>query len=511
MLPHAECSLASRFAVASLLVILLLAMAPRFYGLGEQGFFTFDEARYLLEASAVARSVERAVSGAEGATAPQVYEGMARPLHVFFLAIVRRVDVALLVMAIVGLASVVVVGLIARGLVREEGDRGLGAFLAASAILASSPSHVFLSRTILAEADAVFFFLCGLMIYQGGGGRRRRFAAGLLFGFALLTQSRMAMILPAVLFWEWAIERRFRSGLALLAGIALPVIAVELFFQYLKEIAHVKGHAEYVMTYIEQFFHRAATDEGRIAFNRSVFGIEYLVVVESLAFVAAFVGGAIVAVRRPTRFGVFLALLATWILAVATFFDQVHHSGMRWGRSVAPAVPLASALAAVGFVSLWKSPRRAARFIAIAAFVWMLVARLPLLIECAQMHSDYEEILVEASARFDAAHAPITTAFSDEPLHISYYLGPSGVRTGFRPEEDTTTVVVFDAAYAGNFGFWYLLPDTPSFTIERPHHRESRLILQERTGIAPSRMTASPRRNNDARVYNYRDTIPNYR
>lgn len=467
-----------------LALVLLAATAIRFHGLADQGLFMFDETRYVLEARTLSAHLSWLRSPAPVPDAGPT-EGMARPLHVMMIAVAGGAPAAAECMAFLGVASVLLVWLIVRT-VEALASPGVASWAPefAAFLLAFSPSQAFHSRTLLAEIDAIFFLLLAVYLHLDAESRTRLLASGLALGLALVTQSRMTMLIPGLLLWE-IIDRRSVTRLAnLVAGLLLPVLAVELFYRLLQFRFAAGGRHDYFMTYFQQFLHRAEIDRGFFGFNRPLFALRYMALVESLPVLVLFLGGILVAVRERRRPSLFLAAAALWAVAAASFWDQVHHHGFRWGRAVAPAVPFAAMLAGIALDRLarWRRTGLAA---ALLLGISITALRAETLLELTRMHSDQGEVLARATRLAPARHF-----FSEELLLIPYLLGPDSLPPSFIPRTDTLTVVLLDPPQARNFGFFYLLPDTPSFVIAERHHRPSRLHALE--GVTRPWFTAVP-------------------
>ncbi len=482
--------------VLLLAALLVVAADLRMHGLHDQGFFMFDEARYLLEAGTLREQIREVSTRASAATptSPSVVEGMARPLHVLILAAASSVPMALWIMAGFGLASVILVHEIARraAVFDEQGSAGRVGLIAAF-LLAFSPSHIFHSRTLLAEVDAVFFLLLAVWIYLGDSARPRLFLCGLSFGLAIIAQSRMAMSVPFFLAWDAAKHRSIPRLAFLVAGLSLPIAGVETFYQVLRALLHIAGQGESFMTYFEQFLHRHKTDIGHMAFNRPWFGLSFLVHTESLIITISFLAGLFLALRRRSPHASLLGLYACFVLAVASLYDQDHHSGFRWGRAVAPALPFVLILAAFFLDHCARRFRRGSVLLGALLTITLLI-RSGTLMELRTMHSDQQEILARAVDRFPAPHY-----FSEEPLHIRYFLGGEKLPRSFIPRADTLTVILFDPGYARNFGFTFYLPDSPTHVISNRSHRPSRLMLAETVGRED--LTLEPMHVPDALIY----------
>lgn len=453
----------------------------------------FDEARYVLEARrlreqiawsmreapALARDPSGALDAARhvlsgGASAPGAVTitagGMVRPLHAFLLAAAGATETSgLLLVALLGVATVAFAAVLAKSAGRSDAAALFAAFL-----LATSPAHVFLSRTILAEVPPALLLMAGIIIYINDISIIILLFAGLVFGASLAAQSRMVMILPLVVAWDVAVHRSPRRVAALIAGMALPILVIQAAYLLLKIVFITGGRTDFFQSYLEQFIEMGSVDHGRLALNHPFFALNYMLVVEGVVATLLFGAGVWMSASwRDRRLG-FVAALSLWILLLGTLFDPFHHGGPRWGRLLSPAWPLVAVVAAAPLAALWERKRLAA----IALCAAMLAEHSALLSESMAMKCDYAAVLTEVYAR-----APAPAFFSDEPVHVSLHLGPRGVRTEFDPEHETTTVVVFDPAYAGNFGFYYMLPDTPTFTIPDRDHRPSRLQWIESVGV----------------------------
>lgn len=485
----------SKRSIAILLGAIVAAGAGlRLYGLSEQGFFGFDEVRYLIEAQKLLASL----NFSPGLSGPIL--GMARPGHVMALAVLGCVTSGLYFMALLGTLTILIVAALGRETLRENAI-GYAPALAAL-IIAASPAHVFFSRSLLAEVDAVFFLGLGIWIRFrafNSPGRlspsRSVYIFGVFLGLALAFQSRVALLLPFFLGAE-LLQKRLRPVFCLLIGIATPILAVETFYLLLKTAHLHNGSSGYVQSWFEQFSGRAEADHARLGLNRPFFGIEYLTLVESFVVTLLFAGSTFSLWRERNWKGLYLVGFVVWVLVVASLTDQVNHTGRRWGRMVLPAIPFVAVVVGYGLNVLWERARYG-RMLVIGLIAGILVQRAEMLYELATMRSDQEEIMVEAFHR-----APAARVFSDEPLHAAYYLEPLGAKVEFKPGGETMTVIILDPGYAKNFGFYYTLPDTPTFTIPDRNARFSRLLALENVGNLPAMEALSePRRVTPAEIY----------
>lgn len=462
-----------------LALILTVGCFVRFHGIVEQGFFMFDEARYLAEAKRLRHDavwtahhlafdrndVGNLLAGKAsglGYTA-RTDGGMARPLHTLLLAAFEGREHVM--MAVLGVLSVIALGFLASQLAPY--DRSLPVF--SVLLLALSPVHAFLSRTLLAEVDASFFFVIALIFYS----RRSGFLAGLFLGLSLLTQSRMTFVLPFVLIWDFSSRRSLRGTLAIAVGILLPVAVMESFFLLMKLAFLSAGRTDFFQSYFEQFLEAASVERGIPRLNRPFFAIGYLLAAEGLVLVLMFIGGLGVAFReKRTRF---VGALALWIIFIATIFDPVALTDYRPGRLLSPVIPLIALIGALAAAKAFE--HRIGKGLVLGLIIVLLGTRAESVAEIAGMKADFETVLPQIMERTGARYF-----FSEEPLHVNHYLHPLGALVKFQEEGETSAIIVFDRSYAQNFGFFRLLPDTPTFTVPRPDHRPSRLQQFESTG-----------------------------
>ncbi len=479
-----------RFPRLVIVLCILLAAGLRLHGLAEQGFFMFDEARFVLDARELrAQGGWAATHGldlARGQDVPEFHhrdfaEGTARPLHVLILALLGADATRMLFFqALAGILLVPAVAALAERLASRptpdahafttptaDATAGYAAFL-----VALSPALTFWSRTLLAEIDAALPFILFLLLLSSERRARTDLAAGFLAGLALAVQSRMALILPVALLLD-LIAHRSPARLARIAlGIVIPLLVLQSGSLVLKATFSASGQGARVETYLEQFLNRAAIDGGGFALNRPFFGLRYLALVEGPVWtILALVSATLLLVRQRTEAGPWLvAGTFLWTVVLATTYDQHRFSGERYGRMLAPAVPLGAAL--IGHLLGRLRVRRKA--LALVTLLALVVIRPVALAPIAGMHSDQGAILAEAARRTGSA-----TAWSEEPLHVAVHLGADSFPARFLPRSDTLTVVIMDERHARNFGFWRFLPDTPAFRIARRGHVQPPLVRLE--------------------------------
>ncbi|MBI3267545.1 MAG: glycosyltransferase family 39 protein [Planctomycetes bacterium] len=251
----------------ALAVVIALGALLRGVGLGARGLVFYDEGVYACEGRFMAgalRSVPLALRygwlarrGGEAAgpemaaltermranVAAGRYPNFHKNTHsllvgLFLLALGDRDWAALAEGVVFGLASILLVGVLARALFGEAG--GLVAALA----LAVCPLHVLLSRGALAETDCAFFLLLAVALVRvSARGQpsplRVLFAAGVATGLCFTSNHRVVVAAPIV--WSMyaatllARDRplpglRFRGLLWLCVGMVLPLVAWELLF-----------------------------------------------------------------------------------------------------------------------------------------------------------------------------------------------------------------------------------------------------------------------------------------
>lgn len=466
-------------------VILLAAIVIRFHGLAQQEIFSYDEASYLLEGRKLAADVAW-VPDALGARmrhepAPAewrgpVFGGVARPLHYMLLALFATETPPLLAMALLGVACVGFVAVLAAEICPGDARDSCAPELAAL-LLATSPAHAYFSRAVIAEIDAAFLLLLGIYYHRRALDARRLWICGAIFGCAFALQSRLTLLLPFLLAAEAFAHRSLERLVRLSCGFLLPLIAIEGFYEVLTAMHVGLGGSASISTYVNQYAHQIVDGGGAIRFNRPWFGFRYLAFEEGILPLALFLAGGVIVLARRSRWrGAHRALfwygLGLWTIAAATFFDQDLFPGSRYGRSLSPAFPALSIGAALPLDMLWRRGG-IRRGLAVAAIAAILFARADLLGEVIHLRADSGRIFREAIARTGTAHV-----FSEQPIHIYYYLGMDSYPSPFSPRSDSLTVVIFDEDVARCYPFHSLLSAPPDFTIEGIY-RTSRLVTLE--------------------------------
>lgn len=432
---------------------ILAIIFVRLYGLGSQGIFMYDEASYLLEGEFLRDLVRWTISGSGSFETNGVnFGGVARPLHFMLLAFVKSDFAALILMAAFGLGSIA----LAMMLVPDR------ARLFLLVIFGLSPSHIFHSRTVLAEVNAAFFVLLSIYLYQRAQSHKRLMVVGSVFALGFALQSRLLFLIPYLLIAEFFLRQSWRRIAWITVGFVIPLVAIQLFYVVLKNASGIE-----ISTYLNQYILQYRDGGGAFRFNEPWFGIRYLVHSEGVVAMALFFGLGIFAIRRREK-GLFWFGYALWIIAIGSLFDQDKFSGYRYGRSFAPAIPALSICAALALEKVFANRAK----MAYALAVLIIALRLPLLAEITTMKAGTD--ILQAAP--ELTHT--SKVFSEQPYHVYHYLGRDSYPAVFSPRSDSITVVVMNEGLASCYPFYYILPETPTFTFPG-RFRPSRLLQFE--------------------------------
>lgn len=517
-----------------LAAVLILAAVLRLTGIADQGLFAFDEASYRIQSSKVRALIawipEAAAARFAGEPAPppawtgRSYEETARGGHFLFLAPFTNDAGALRAMVLAGLVSIgLAVRLAASATPAAANPTITGLF--AALLLATSPAHVFFSRSLYAEINSGALLLAAVAVRGRGAGRVSAWLAGILFGIGFTMQPRFAFLVPFLVGAELLgavlaarngdVPARIalkQAGIRIArqsGGFAAALLAVEAVFVGIRSGAGLLGNSVPLSTYLDQFAHQSALTGTGITFVRAAFPVRYLAFVESvpalLTGLAALAWGLVALLRpAPHRTAsspaslapaaapgfLFWPALAAWVAVVGALFEQRHFPGYCWGRLLFPAV-LALGIATAATLGLaWSRGSRHVRAGVLVVLAAILLARLEHLPELVTMRAGHAAILEEASRRTNARHV-----FSEQPIHVMLYLGADSWPARFSPRTDSLTVVVFDDPYAWNYPFRSVLPDTCDFTIEGIRRAPRLAELEEglnRLERLPSRRAPQP-------------------
>jgi len=409
--------------ITLLAVIIALAVFFRFYGLYGQGFFMHDEVAYLFQTEHHAEAYKWAFNALLSIlhrTAPQPYFYMpivnetARPLHILFLIPSNmNVDFGLMTMASFGILSIIVLLFLVKKSISNENSfiPILSVFL-----LAVSPVHIFHSRTLLAEVDGQLFFLLSLILYQNAESKRRLVISGIIAGIAVLVQSRLFLLYPFLIFWEIINYRSIKRFFQWLMGFALPLLAVEGIYRWVRAIFLIKGFEPTIPSYFMQWKMRAFYDGGGFNFSQPLFGIKYIIFTEGILFFTLACIGAIRIIFDREKKLELLILIGAASIFVSSCYEQWFLPHARYGRLVAPAVPFmaVSAAYAIKYLLTMTQKRKLFFFILIAL---IMIPRIEIIFSTVNMKSDYESIFQKIK---NLSAVPLV---SDYPLHAKFYLG----------------------------------------------------------------------------------------
>jgi len=263
-----------------------------------------------------------------------------------------------------GLGTLVLVFLAARG-------AGLGG--AAAVFFLAAPMGFLFSRTNLTDGLLTFFLTATLLAGRAAVRRRERErpwrAMAALFGAAaaaaFLTKGLIAIVLPAAIFFAWAVStgRLAITGRTLMLSPA-PLVFLLLALPWL--LAVERRHPGFIdFFFVREHFRRFATGEakrsGPVYYFVPVFVLGFL---PGLAF---FVRGFRRALRASDE-GFFFFV---WFTVVFVFFSV---SGSKLPPYLFPAVPAAAVLAALGLPKAGGRASWIAQALLATGFVVALVA-----------------------------------------------------------------------------------------------------------------------------------------
>jgi len=352
-----------------LLLSLVLACAAflRFWALSERGFLLWDEAYYALEGKTIPSALSYIIGGgavsglkeyliAKGCILPT---GTGKPV---FMLLLSAWGIVFGTGDFAGMAMTAFFGVLCVALVFFAAYKysGVPAGFSAALLLAFSGLHIWYSRSLMSNSIAVFFLLCGLLLYiswavSPGGRRLRGMAAGAVIGFAFMTHYAMLPNLAALAVCEiirlWTARGRFRAEvvntLMPAAGFALVLTACELcytvvfkgFGEKLGDVAH--------LTYFQYLLRQFLWSVPEASFGGWKFYLQGFAEVSGWFsvwfYLAVMAGSAYLFVKRP-GFGARVFILQAW----GTLLFWTLNPGTSAFRAFVTFAPL-SAIAA-GFV-----------------------------------------------------------------------------------------------------------------------------------------------------------------
>jgi 4-amino-4-deoxy-L-arabinose transferase-like glycosyltransferase len=443
-------------------------------GLSEQGVFNFDEVRCLVESRELGGLIRRAWNpDFPPASAPSFVIGeMSKPAMLVFCAALGSSDTAcLFAQAVLGFGCVTLTWLLAFELFGRSENRfggGLAASLAA-VFLAASPAHVFFSRTVLPDIEALFFLLAS--VYGRTRATNRPFLLGLVDGTGFLFHPRFVYFLPVLYVLEFQRPGAIRRIGWNLAGFVLPLLATECASRWLRAAILARGEPWTFGTYIDRMRYYLSLAQGTFRLSWPSFSLEYVGVVEGWAFLIL-AGTGLVAVwkrRHATPHGILFSVFPLYFLAFGSLYELDWIPDARFGRTLFPAMPFLAVLAAAGFLTIAESGKRA-RVVAILFLGLTLIQRAATLNDLRSLHADYRVTIPEIAARY-----PSRLYLSDQPYHVMHQLGSERYAAFASPRSETVTVLIFDPARRGRMRWSVLLADTPVAAVFRPGHRPSKL------------------------------------
>jgi hypothetical protein len=361
-------------AAFGLIGILALGAVLRFHGIRSKGLFFWDEGMHMMAAQYLHSMASGLRERGEGLIPSGVeldrvrahlrghHPETAKPMHIALIAASMAVlgdhdYCGNLVSALCGTLTIAVVFLLGM----HMGGTPLG--LAGAFLLAISPLHVIYSRETLAEADSIFFFYCGLLLWslscEGRPGRRLLiFGAGALSGISLTCNDRWVIIplilasLEAAALAKAPVRRPGRCAArcaVLAAGFLLPLLLWEGAY------AVVKYRLGLVpMDYYDQFMART-TYHARfsVGYGQMLPFFHILARFEGVAVTALLLAGIVLLCVRRTRADAALLIVLFFPFALFTF--RPHH----FLRIFSLAVPCICLIAAS--FACWAGDRAGAR------------------------------------------------------------------------------------------------------------------------------------------------------
>ncbi|OGR42590.1 MAG: hypothetical protein A2X28_11355 [Elusimicrobia bacterium GWA2_56_46] len=320
-----------------LLLSLAVACAAflRFWALSERGFLLWDEAYYALEGKTIPSAISYIIGGgnvsglkeyliAKGCILPT---GTGKPV---FMLLLSAWGIVFGTGDFAGMAMTAFFGVLCVALVFFAAYKysGAPAGLLAAFLLAFSGLHVWYSRSLMSNSIAVFFLLCGLLLYLSwavspGARRLRGLAAGAVIGLAFMTHYSMLPNLAALAVCEavrlWSARDRFRAeavnALIPAAGFAVVLAACELCYAAVFRVAGERlgdvAHLTYFQYLLRQFLWNAPeTSFGGWKFYLHGFaGVSGWFSV--WLYLAALAGSVYLFIKRPAL-GVGVFILQAW-------------------------------------------------------------------------------------------------------------------------------------------------------------------------------------------------------
>lgn len=466
--------------LAGIALLYLMFALP---GLSEQGVFMFDEARSLVEGRELRWNLKWA--GAYFTGNPSIFGGMppyrpsfaigemSKPAMLALHAVLGTPSAALHAQAITGLVSVAIVVAIGGIVFDREQLGGREALIATGVLIATSPSHLFFSRTLLPDVNSGAVIMFCLLILLKRSHDAGRYGYGVLCGVGFLIHPRFAFALPALILVDVVRQRRVVPGVRSLAGFCIPLIATELFFQALRVGVQGEGLPWEFGAYFDRLGNYLRLGSGGFRLSRPFFGIEYIAETEGFGLIAVFLLGVVVAAIRGRTMELVLACFAVYLVMVGSLFEERDFPGQRLGRMIYPAIPIIILVASAGVSEVVRVRSIPGIALVIIAATSMAIQRAPLLMEIRDMKSDHQEIIETAVARSNAS-----LFLSDRPYHGILHVGHERYARWASPRTDTICVAIFDESRRKRMRFSGILPDTPAFSIVR-NHRPSRLERRE--------------------------------
>jgi hypothetical protein len=382
-----------------LTLVVLLAAAPRLWGLGSQPVLYFDSGVYLGEGAFLASL------GAEGHSPDIAKPGHAVLLAVSMLVLGKTVLAGALVSALAGIGTV-------------AATYALGTHwntrvaVSAAVLLAISGQHLVYSREPLVEADGLLFATLGALVYLRNS---RLVAAGALYGLAFTCNNRLSylpLVFAVVELGCWPGWRDLlKRGAKLAVGFLAPLVAIEGAYV----VARLAGAAPAgLLDYVQQLaaFSRMNPPD-RLRFDQWPTYFVDVALMDGLPVLALFlVGLAVLVVRRKWERK---DLLLAGSLLVPLALYSVYSTGevrMRHFSLALPWVMLTAALALDWLVQRLPARRDVVTFAACALLVALAVPRS---VELATAPNGMPAVLAYLSGRAAATtNGPVLAYFVGE-------------------------------------------------------------------------------------------------
>lgn len=446
----------------ALVLILVLAVGLRFYGLTERGLLQSDEGTSWLGARTQRVALDWVVGRIVGATQMSLREALienggtnptyAKPGHDVMTVLVSILIgmhdyTTLVVSATLGGLTVLLVYLI----VRRIHDDATG--LIAAAVLATLNYHLVFSRSGFSHATAIFFEMLGFLLYlrsraQEGRANLWLCLAGLSIGYAFTCHYDQFYVPLVYGVFELvnccrskkrsaAIKRLLLLGSSMLA----PLLMFELIYGSAKMIVYAMGMGDVLaqtnfgrfMTYFEQVLNQVSSVAVRESVTRDLLFYPKLLVYFDgyLVPVLALCGLGIT--LRGLRKGPLGDRVATSLFTVGLLFWTLG-SNLQFGRSFLLMTPLLALFSARGITWLTKRKQALLVGLVIVVMAYGIVHAIPTL----RVRSGYREAIAYMKTHRGVQHISsmptVSRVYADSwsDVQFSLTVSPAQARELYR-------------------------------------------------------------------------------